>query len=146
MESFIELGYIGLFVAAFLAATILPLSSEVVLTTLQLNGFSPVALVATATLGNVAGSLVNYALGYWASVEVVKKWLKITEEEFVKAEQRLIKYGLLSLLFAWVPVIGDPLTVIAGFLRIRLLWFVVLVTVGKLMRYVVLSYLIEQTV
>ena len=127
MEYFAELGYIGLFAAAFLAATILPLSSEVVLSALLLNGLSPIALVAIATIGNVLGSLVNYALGYWLSLEVIKKWLKISEEEFVRAEQRFKKYGLLSLCFAWVPVIGDPLTVIAGILRIRLFWFVILV-------------------
>ena len=146
MDTFAELGYIGLFIAAFLAATILPLSSEVVLSTLLLNGLSPVALVAIATTGNVLGSLANYALGYWASLKVIKKWLKISEEKFVLAEQRFVKYGLFSLCFAWVPIIGDPITVIAGILRIRLLWFVLLVTAGKLIRYIVVSYLVLQLI
>lgn len=146
MDTFAELGYIGLLIAAFLAATILPLSSEVVLSTLLLNGLSPVALVAIATTGNVLGSLTNYALGYWASLKVIKKWLKISEEEFVRAEQRFGKYGLFSLCFAWVPIIGDPITVIAGILRIRLLWFVLLVTAGKLIRYIVVSYLVLQLI
>ena len=144
MDYFIEFGYIGLFVASFLAATILPLSSEVVLTALLLNGFSPVNVVTVATIGNVLGSLTNYALGYWASLEVIKKWLKMSEQEFVRAEQRFTKYGIFSLCFAWVPIIGDPLTVIAGVLRIPLLWFVILVTTGKLVRYVVISYLTIQ--
>ncbi|OOY64674.1 YqaA family protein [Solemya velum gill symbiont] len=142
MEYLSELGYIGLFVAAFLAATILPLSSEALLSTLLLSGLSPVALVIVATTGNALGSLTNYALGYWGSKEVIKQWLKVSEEEFIKAEQRFVKYGLFSLLFAWVPIIGDPLTMIAGVLRIRLLWFLILVTAGKLMRYIVISYLI----
>jgi membrane protein YqaA with SNARE-associated domain len=145
MEYFSELGYFGLFIAAFLAATILPLSSEIVLSTLLLSGLSPNALVIIATIGNVLGSLVNYALGYWASLEIVKKWLKISEQELVKAEQRFVKYGLFLLLFAWVPIVGDPLTVVAGVLRIRLLWFVILVAVGKLIRYVIISYLVLQT-
>lgn len=143
MEYFTEFGYSGLFISAFLAATILPLSSEVVLSALLLNGLSPIALVTVATTGNVLGSLANYALGYWASLEVIKKWLKISEEEFVRAEQRFVKYGLFSLCFAWVPVIGDPLTVIAGILRVRLVWFMILVTAGKLMRYIVISYLVS---
>ena len=143
MDYLTELGYFGLFVSAFLAATILPLSSEVVLSALLLNGLSPTALVTIATTGNVLGSLTNYALGYWVSLEVIKKWLKISEEEFVRAEQRFAKYGLFSLCFAWVPIIGDPLTVIAGILRIRLFWFVILVTAGKLMRYIVISYLVS---
>ena len=140
MEYFAELGYFGLFIAAFLAATILPLSSEVVLSALLINGLSPIALITIATTGNVLGSLANYALGYWASLGVIKKWLNISEQEFIRAEQRFAKYGMISLCFAWVPVIGDPLTVIAGILRIRLLWFVVLVTAGKLTRYIVISY------
>ena len=144
MEYFSEIGYAGLFIAAFLAATILPLSSEIVLSTLLLGGSSPVALVLVATTGNVLGSLVNYALGYWASLGVIKKWLRMSEAEFVQAEQRFTKYGLISLCFAWVPVIGDPLTVIAGALRIPLAWFVILVTVGKFLRYVTIGYLTLQ--
>ena len=143
MDYFTELGYLGLFVSSFLAATILPLSSEVVLSALLLTDLSPVALVAIATTGNVLGSLTNYALGYWASLEVVKKWLKISEDQFVQAEQRFVKYGIFSLFFAWVPVIGDPLTLIAGILRIRLLWFLILVTTGKLLRYIVITYLVS---
>jgi len=142
MENFTELGILGLFMSAFLAATILPLSSEVVLSALLLNGISPISLVIVATIGNVLGSLTNYALGYWASLGVIKKWLKMSEDEFIRAEQRFTKYGTLSLCFAWVPIIGDPLTVMAGILRIRLLWFVILVTAGKLMRYVVISYMV----
>jgi len=142
MEYFTELGYLGLFLSSFLAATILPLSSEVVLTALLLSDLPPMALVAIATTGNVLGSLTNYALGYWVSLEVIKKWLKISEEQFVQAEQRFVKYGIFSLCFAWVPIIGDPLTLIAGILRIRLLWFIIFVTAGKLMRYVVVAHLV----
>jgi len=142
MEYFTELGYLGLFLSSFLAATILPLSSEVVLTALLLTDLPPIALVVIATTGNVLGSLTNYALGYWVSLEVIKKWLKISEEHFVQAEKRFVKYGLFSLCFAWVPIIGDPLTLIAGVLRIRLLWFIILVTAGKLMRYVVIAHLV----
>jgi membrane protein YqaA with SNARE-associated domain len=144
MDYFAELGYYGLFVAAFLAATILPLSSEVVLSVLLLNGLSPVALVTVATVGNVLGSLTNYALGFWASLEVIKRWLKMSEEDFVRAERRFVKYGMFCLCFAWVPILGDPVTVIAGFLRIRLWWFVILVTAGKLLRYIAISYLALQ--
>ena len=143
MEYFTELGYLGLFLSSFLAATILPLSSEVVLTALLLSDLPPIALVAIATTGNVLGSLTNYALGYWVSLEVIKKWLKISEEQFVQAEKRFVKYGLFSLCFAWVPIIGDPLTLIAGVLRIRLLWFIILVTAGKLLRYVVIALLVS---
>ncbi len=141
-----ELGYAGLFIAAFLAATILPLSSELVLSALLVSGLSPTTLVLIATLGNVLGSLLNYMLGYWASLGIVKKWLKYSESEFLRAEQRFKKYGIFSLLFAWLPIIGDPITVVAGVLRIHLAWFLILVTTGKLLRYIVISYFVLQSV
>ncbi|WHI48689.1 YqaA family protein [Microbulbifer sp. VAAF005] len=144
MGYFLEFGFLGLFVSAFLAATILPLSSEIVMTGLLLQGLSPWALIIVATTGNVAGSLLNYALGYWASLGMIKKWLRMSEEEFVKAEQRFKKYGVFSLFFSWVPIIGDPLTVMAGILRIRLVWFLLLVATGKCLRYLVVYYMVLQ--
>jgi membrane protein YqaA with SNARE-associated domain len=142
MEYFTEFGYVGLFLASFLAATILPLSSEVVLSFLLLNHLNPIILVSVATFGNVLGALVNYAIGFWGSLFFIRKILKISENEFVKAKQRFQKYGVFSLLFAWVPVIGDPLTVVAGVLEINVLIFFMLVASGKLIRYVIISYLI----
>lgn len=142
MEYLIEYGYAGLFVAAFLAATILPLSSEVVLSALLVSGLAPNSLIAIATLGNVLGALTNYALGYWASLKVIKQWLRMSDSDFTNAQQRFEKYGMLSLCFAWVPIIGDPLTVIAGVMRIRIIWFLVLVTLGKLLRYIVISHIV----
>ena len=142
MEYFTEFGYAGLFLASFLAATILPLSSEVVLSFLLLNDLNPIILVSVATFGNVLGAFVNYAIGFWGSTILVRKILKISEDEFIKAKQRFKKYGVFSLFFAWVPVIGDPLTVVAGVLKINILIFFILVTSGKLIRYVIISYAI----
>ncbi|MYM64532.1 YqaA family protein [Pseudomaricurvus sp. HS19] len=144
MEYLTELGYSGLFLAAFLAATILPLSSEIVLASLLVGGAPASTVVAVATCGNVLGSLTNYILGYWASKALLQKWLRMSDREFEQAEQRFRRFGTASLLFAWVPVIGDPLTVVAGVLRIRLLWFLLLVTAGKLLRYAVIAHLTLQ--
>ena len=141
MEVFLDYGYTGLFIASFLAATILPLSSELVFAGLLLNDLPMANLVIIATAGNSLGSATNYALGYWASQAVIQKYLKISDEEFVKAEQRYVKYGTFSLLFAWVPVIGDPLTVIAGVLRINVMVFLLLVTTGKFARYLAVGYM-----
>jgi len=146
MEHFTDLGYVGLFMAAFLAATVLPLSSEVVLSGLLLSGLPATPLILIATAGNVLGSLTNYVLGYWASHSVIKQWLGLSEATFTNAEKRFKQYGLVALLFAWVPIIGDPLTVMAGILRTRLLWFIILVTTGKLARYIAVSYFTLQTV
>lgn len=138
MEYFTEFGYVGLFLASFLAATILPLSSEIVLIFLLLNDFNPTILVCIATFGNVLGSFVNYALGFWGGLFFVRKVLRISEDEFTQAKQRFKKYGVYSLFFAWVPVIGDPLTVVAGVLKINILTFLILVTSGKFLRYVII--------
>lgn len=140
MEYFVELGYIGLFIAAFLAATILPIGSEVVLVGLLLNDFSPTWVVTVATIGNVLGSILNYVIGFFGSAFFIYKVLKISQQKFEKAQVAFEKWGAVSLLLAWVPIIGDPLTVIAGVLRINIWLFLVLVTIGKLGRYLVVSY------
>ena len=149
MHDWIEYGYIGLFIASFLAATILPLSSELVLSALLLSGAAPSLVVAIATTANVLGSLTNYALGYWTrtqtGLKLVNRWFKTSETALMRAEQLFSKYGLMSLLCAWVPLIGDPLTVIAGILRVPLYWFILLVTIGKLTRYIVISQLVLAT-
>ena len=146
MEFFAELGYIGLFASAFLAATILPLSSEVVLTALLLAGLPPGVLVGVATAGNVLGALTNYLLGYWAGTRAIKKWLKMSDDEVSRAQHRYQKYGAVSLCFAWVPFIGDPLTVVAGLLKVNLLVFLGLVSLGKCLRYVAILYLLPYAV
>jgi membrane protein YqaA with SNARE-associated domain len=144
MEYLIEYGYAGVFIASFLAATILPLSSEIVLSLLLLKGLNPSVLIGFATFGNVLGSFVNYATGFWGNQFLIHRVLKISEDEFIITRQRFGRYGVFSLFFAWVPVIGDPLTVVAGGLRINILVFFVLVASGKFIRYLILSYAVLQ--
>ncbi len=139
MDFLAHYGYGGLFLASFLAATILPFSSELVLGVLLGNNYDPVFAIGVATTGNVLGSLVNYALGLGGSIILVKKILRLSGEEITRAEERFKKYGTASLLLAWVPVIGDPLTVVAGALRINIYLFLGLVTAGKLLRYIVVG-------
>jgi membrane protein YqaA with SNARE-associated domain len=140
MEYFAQFGYVGIFLVSFLAATILPFSSEVVLGFLLLKDLNPTALISVATFGNVLGALVNYATGFWGSTFLAQRVFKIPQDDFIKAEKRFKKYGVFSLFFAWVPVIGDPLTLVAGVLRINIILFLVLVTAGKLIRYLVVGY------
>lgn len=139
LNTLIEYGYIGLFLAAFLSATILPLNSEFVLTYLLLHNYDPYSTVAVATTGNVLGSVVNYALGFGGSVLLLKKVLRISSEDLRRAEERFKKYGIFSLFFAWVPIVGDPLTIAAGVLKINFTIFLSLVTLGKLLRYIVIA-------
>ena len=139
MEDFIIYGYWGLFAASFLAATLLPLSSEVVLGLLLMNGADPVISVAVATCGNVLGSCLNYAIGLGGNKLLLRKVLRISEDEFNKSAERYKRWGVYSLLLAWVPVIGDPITVVAGVLRTKFMFFLILVTTGKLARYIVIT-------
>jgi len=135
MELLSELGLWGLGLSAFLAATFLPLSSELVLSSLLIAGENPIALLTIATIGNVAGSTVNYALGRWSADTFLHRWLHLSPQQTNKAEQQFSQYGKWSLLFAWVPILGDPLTFIAGLLKVNFILFLVLVTLGKLTRY-----------
>ncbi len=133
-------GLFGLFASAFLSATLLPGSSEVALIALlALGKHDPVLLVAVATVGNVLGSVVNWALGRWLSHFSGRRWFPIDERAYARAAGWYNRFGVWSLLLAWVPVIGDPLTAVAGALRVPLMRFVVLVTLGKAARYVFIA-------
>jgi membrane protein YqaA with SNARE-associated domain len=131
--------YAGLFAASFLAATVFPFQSELVLLGLLLSGDYPwPALLAVATVGNVLGAVVNWALGRFFLHFRDRRWFPVKPESYARVERWYARYGVWSLLFAWVPLVGDPLTVVAGALRANLVLFAVLVTVGKLGRYAVL--------
>lgn len=128
--------YGGLAVNAFLAATILPASSEVTLAGLVAAGKgTPLALFAAATVANTAGSVVNWFLGRGIDRLRSKRWFSVKPEQYERARRWFVRVGLFSLLFAWLPIIGDPLTVVAGALRVPLWAFVVLVGIGKAARY-----------
>ena len=128
--------YLSLFLISFLAATLLPLSSELVLIgLLNMNEHNSFALVAIASLGNILGSVFNWLLGLYLFKYINKKWFPFKERQINNASKRFEKFGAWSLLFAWLPIIGDPLTFVAGILKVNLLLFLVLVAVGKISRY-----------
>lgn len=134
--------YAGLFGAAFLAATILPAQSEAVLAMMIVADRYPlVTLLGVASLGNVLGSVVNWILGRGIEHYRDRRWFPVSPEKLDKAEGWYRRYGKWSLLASWVPIIGDPLTVVAGVLRVPLPTFVTLVTIAKVGRYLVLAWL-----
>lgn len=139
MEALTQYGLAGLFIASFLAATILPMGSEVVLVVLIAGGQDPILSLIVATTGNVLGAVANYFMGFWGGRFSMEKIFHTSEQAFERATRRFKRYGPATLLFAWVPVIGDPLTVVAGALKINFTLFLVLVTTGKALRYLAIA-------
>ena len=134
--------YFQLSLISFLAATILPFSSEVVLTTMYLsNSFETYFLLIFASIGNIMGSITNWYLGKKITLFQNRKWFPVSAEQLERSRQYFQKYGLWSLLLAWVPIIGDPLTLLAGVLKVRFGIFFVLVSISKISRYVFILYL-----
>lgn len=132
--------YGGLFVAAFVAATLLPAQSEAVLAGLIVNGgYSLALLVVVATIGNVLGSLVNWVLGRQVKRFKDRRWFPASPTALARAENWYRRYGRWSLLLSWVPIIGDPLTLVAGTLKEPLWSFLALVSVAKLTRYLAVA-------
>lgn len=132
--------YLGLFIAAFGAATLVPLQSEAVLVGLLVLDDYPVwALLLVATTGNVLGSMVNWLLGrsieHWRHA----RWFPVSEDKLARAQRAYHRYGRWSLLLSWVPIIGDPLTVIAGMMREPLWRFTLIVSIAKATRYLILA-------
>jgi len=130
--------YVGLFLAALAAATILPMQSEAVLVGLVLADYSPWLAVAVASLGNILGSLINWLLGRGIERFRDRSWFPVSEPGLLRAQRWYRRYGKWSLLLSWVPVIGDPITVVAGVLREPVGIFLLLVAVAKTGRYVVI--------
>lgn len=134
--------YFQLLIISFLAATILPFSSEVVLTTMYLsNSFEAYFLLIFASTGNILGSMTNWYLGKKISIFQNRKWFPVSPAQLNRSQKYFQKYGLWSLLLAWVPVIGDPLTLLAGVLKVRFSVFFILVSISKISRYVFILYL-----
>ena len=130
--------YFFLFFISFLSATILPFSSEVTLVSLLSTGiYSSFLLVSTASLGNILGSVLNWLIGFYLLKHLRKKWFPFRQSQIDKASVWFKKFGIWSLLFAWVPIIGDPLTLVAGILRVKFFIFLILVSIGKILRYVI---------
>ncbi|WP_157217323.1 YqaA family protein [Flavisphingomonas formosensis] len=133
-------GYAGLFLAALVAATLLPAQSEAVLVGLIVSGrYSVALLLLAATMGNVLGSLINWLLGRQIERFRDHRWFPVSARALNRAEAFYARYGRWSLLLSWAPIIGDPLTLVAGLLRERLLPFLLLVTIAKFGRYALLA-------
>lgn len=134
------IAYLGLFTSALIAATVFPMQSEAVLVSLLAAGTSSVTvLLIVATVGNVLGAVINWCLGRFLLRWRERRWFPASDRQLARAEGWYRRYGRWSLLGSWLPVVGDPLTVVAGILREPLVPFLILVTLAKGARYLVLA-------
>ncbi|MCQ2211235.1 MAG: DedA family protein [Paludibacteraceae bacterium] len=136
-----EAGLLGLFIASFLSATILPFSSEAILVGVLYAGFDVLGVIVVATLGNWLGSMSSYALGYVGNWQRIQQWLKISEEKTLKYNSLTQKYGFWLGLIVWVPGIGDIIAVCLGLMRTPILRTSVMIFVGKLFRYAIIAFM-----
>ena len=133
--------YLVLFASALISATLFPLGSEALLIYDIKESYNLYLLIAVATIGNTLGSVINYFLGLKGEEYLISKnFLK--EKYIIKSKYYFDKYGSISLLFSWLPIIGDPITFVAGILKYDFKKFLVLVFSAKLSRYRVIAYLV----
>ena len=137
MEWIEGLGLIGLFLGTFLAATILPFSSDALYLAILAATKDPVNCLIVGTLGNWLGSVVNYWVGHIAKWEWIEKWFKVKEKTLERQKERIDKYGVWLALLAWVPFFGDIIAIALGFYRTRPGWTIFLLLVGKFVRFLV---------
>lgn len=135
-------GYAGLFLASFLASTVLPLGSEALLLLLINEGFDPISLVVVASVGNYCGACTTYYIGLVGRRDLIEKYLSIPQQRLDDAEKWFTKYGAYSLLFTWIPIIGDAITAMGGIMKLDFKVFSVFVFLGKFLRYALVAYMV----
>lgn len=140
----VNYGLYSLFILSFLASTLLPLGSEWMVVTMVLAGEKAWAVIAVATAGNYLGALSTYWIGLYGGDFLKRRVLRMDDTSTKKAENFYHRFGSISLLFSFLPVIGDPLCLVGGVLRISFIRFTLLVASGKLARYAAVAWLTLQ--
>ena len=136
--------YSSLFISSFLSSTLLPGHSELTLTAfIILKKYPVIYLILFASIGNILGSILNWCIGYYLTNLKNKKWFPIKKLQLERGISWFSSYGKYCLLFSWVPFVGDPLTVVAGILRIRLFTFIIFVSIAKVFRYVMVVLILQ---
>lgn len=143
-EFLMEYGYFGLFLISFLAATILPIGSEVFFAVMILAKFDAFLCLCAASIGNTLGGMLNYYLGRLGKTEWIEKYLKISHQKIIATQKRWAKIGTTIAFFSFMPVIGDLIPLALGYLRANSLLTALFMFAGKFLRYLLLIYGIHQ--
>lgn len=135
-----QYGYWGMLIAAFLAGSVLPFSSEAVIIALMAAGLDPWQLMTYGTIGNVLGSVVNYGVGRMGKMEWIEKYLHVKKKDLDRAHRFLAGHGAWMGFFAFVPILGSAITIALGLMRSNIIITFIAITLGKIFRYLVLIY------
>ena len=133
-------GYVGMLIAAFIAGSFFPFSSEAVMLGLMATGLDPWQLMIYGTVGNVLGSVFNYSVGRMGTLEWIEKYLHVKKKDLDKAERFMAGRGAWMGFFAFLPVLGSALTILLGLMRANIIITFISITLGKLFRYLILIY------
>lgn len=136
-----ELGLLGLFVGTFLAATILPFSSDALYIAILATTQNPLGCLIVGTLGNWLGSVLSYWIGWIGRWEWLEKWFKVKPETLARQKAKIDRYGVWLALIAWIPLIGDVIAIALGFYKTRPVATILLLLVGKFLRFLVWNLL-----
>lgn len=137
MESFAEWGYLGLFLASFLAATIIPLGSEIVLSILIANNYDITLSLFVASVGNWLGGLSSYGIGRLGNWAIIERYFGVTKKKIKSLKIKIDNWGSILAFFCWLPIFGDPIAIGLGFFRTNLLMVSLWMFLGKLIRYII---------
>lgn len=133
-------GYIGMFIAAFIAGSVFPWSSEAIMVGLQAAGLDPVGLVVWGTAGNVLGSMFNYWVGHLGRIDWIEKYLHVKKESLDKAERFMHGHGAWIGFFAFLPIIGSAITIMLTLMRANMFITIIAIAIGKFLRYAILVW------
>ena len=136
----IDYGYWGMLLAAFLAGSFLPFSSEAVMVALQAAGLDPWGLIIYGTIGNVLGGMLNYGVGRMGKTEWIEKYLHVKKKDLDRAMRFMAGHGAWMGFFAFVPILGSAITIVLGLMRANITISFISITIGKFLRYVLLIY------
>lgn len=141
MEALLEYGYIGLFLGSFLAATVVPFSSDVLLVGMLFAGGEPILTVTIATIGNWLGGLTSYWLGWLGKTEWLERWFRVKPETIERHKSKVERWGAWLALLTWLPIVGDLFAIVLGFYKAPFWPSALWMFVGKCGRFVIWALL-----
>lgn len=145
LQFLLDWGYLGMFIGAFIAGSILPFSSEVVLAAGITLGLDPILCIISSTIGNVAGGMTCYWMGHLGNMEWIEKYFHVKKEKLDKASRFVHGKGAWMGFFGFIPILGSAISIVLGLMRANILIVLISMTIGKILRYAILAWGVIET-